>query len=207
MLRLVLASQSPRRRELLTGAGFDFIVDPIKVSEIIDENVNPEAAALDLARQKASAALSNDKYLKQHGFLILTADTIVVSAGRALGKPKNFAEAEQILTELSAKTHSVITAIYLACSGHGPTAYHVEVSRVTFRSLSPGEISAYVATGEPMDKAGAYGIQGQGRNFVSRLEGSWSNVVGLPMEALESLLNRNGWQVYRKQPSQSPRKN
>jgi septum formation protein len=198
MLRLVLASQSPRRRDLLTEAGFDFLVDPVKVSEIIDENVNPEAAVLDLALQKAMAALDRPKYLEKQGFLILAADTVVVAKDRVFGKPENKAEAVQFLTELGNKTHRVMTALYLACSGHGPTAYHVEVSHVTFRSLSPSEIQAYVESGEPMDKAGAYAIQGEGRKFVSRLEGSWSNVVGLPMEALESLLKRNGWQVSRK---------
>jgi septum formation protein len=195
MLRLVLASQSPRRSHLLREAGYEFIVDPVKVSEIIDENLNPEAMVLSLAQRKAEVALKSPKYLKSEDILILAADTLVISKGRALGKPKNTAEAEQFLVELSGQTHAVSTAICLAVAGGGPAASHVEVSKVTFRTLSAAEIRTYVESGEPMDKAGAYAIQGEASVFVSRLEGSWSNVVGLPLEALESLLKRNGWRI------------
>ena len=198
MFRLVLASQSPRRRDLLEEAGFEFVVDPVKVSEIIDENLNPEAVVLDLARQKAEAALKLAKYQKNQDFLILAADTLVVLDGRALGKPKNIEEAKSFLGRLSGRTHSVMTGVYLAISHQGPAAGHVEISKVTFRTLTLAEIDDYVATGEPMDKAGAYAIQGIAHKFVSRLEGSRSNVVGLPLEALESLLSRNGWIVGRK---------
>lgn len=198
MFSLVLASQSPRRRDLLTEAGFEFMVDPVKVSEIIDENLNPETVVLDLARQKAEASRSRPKYLKNHDFLILAADTLVVLDGRALGKPGNIEEAKLFLGRLSGRTHSVMTGVYLAVSGHGPVAGHVEISKVSFRNLSTEEIDAYVATGEPMDKAGAYGIQGQAWKFVSRLEGSKSNVVGLPLEALESLLSQHGWNIRRR---------
>lgn len=198
MLRLVLASQSPRRRDLLREVGYDFVVDHVKVSEIIDENLNPEQVVLDLARKKATALLSSDKYRKQQGFLVLGADTLVVLDGQALGKPKNIEEAKAFLGRLSGQTHSVMTGFYLGISNQGPAAEAVEISKVTFRKLSPAEISDYVATGEPMDKAGAYAIQGLGGKFVSRLEGSKSNVVGLPLEALESLLKQNGWNVGRK---------
>jgi septum formation protein len=198
MLRLVLASQSPRRSDLLKEGGFDFHVEPIKVSEIIDENLTPEAAVLDLALAKSNAARMQSKYAKQKGYLFLTADTMVALDGKALGKPQNSQEAEDFLGRLSGKTHSVVTGLCLAESALGPVKTHVEVTAVTFRELSPVEISAYVKTGEPMDKAGAYGIQGGGGKFVSRVDGSWSNVVGLPMEALESLMRKNGWQVYRK---------
>lgn len=198
MLRLVLASASPRRRDLLTEAGFDFVVDLVKVSEIIDENLTPEDAVLTVARQKLDAVRALPKYSNTPGFLLLSADTVVVLGGTILGKPRSVDEAEQFLASLSAKTHRVMTACYLAPSGGGPGIGHVETSKVTFRDLSEEEIRDYVRTGEPMDKAGAYAIQGEGRKFVSRLDGSWSNVVGLPVEALEGLLKRHGWNVHRR---------
>lgn len=198
MLSLVLASQSPRRRDLLQEGGYEFVVDHVKVSEIIDENLNPERVVLDLARQKAQALLDTPKYMKAKGFLVLGADTLVVHDGRALGKPKNIEEAKFFLSRLSGQTHSVMTGIYLGESNQGLGHGHTEISKVTFRKLTVEEIDTYVRGGEPMDKAGAYAIQGDGGKFVSRLEGSRSNVVGLPMEALEKLLKQNGWNVGRK---------
>jgi septum formation protein len=198
MLRLVLASQSPRRRDLLMEAGYDFDVDHVKVSEIIDENLTPDAVVLDLARQKALTALAMPKYSKTPGFLVLGADTLVILDGQALGKPKHIEEAHEFLGRLSGQTHSVMTGFYLGNSNQGPGAGAVEISKVTFRQLSRQEILDYVASGEPMDKAGAYAIQGHGGKFVSRLEGSRSNVVGLPLERLESFLKEHGWIVSRK---------
>jgi septum formation protein len=193
MLRLVLASASPRRRDLLKEAGYEFMIDPVKVSEIIDENLSPEAAVLDVARQKLEATLSLPKYSKQGNFLVLAADTMVFLDCKPLGKPKNPSQAEQYLVNLSAQTHSVITAVWLFPTDGRPAVSQVVTTLVTFRKLSAEEIRAYVASGDPMDKAGAYGIQGAAKNFVSRVEGSTSNVVGLPMEALESLIKKNGY--------------
>ena len=116
----------------------------------------------------------------------------------ALGKPQNFVEAEKFLRLLSGRSHRVITALGLAPTDHGRGADHVEETVVTFHALTDEDIRKYVATGEPMDKAGAYGIQGAASKFVSRVDGSWSNVVGLPVEALEELLKRNGWNINRK---------
>jgi septum formation protein len=207
MQRLVLASQSPRRRDLLKEAGFKFEVDAVKVSEIIGENVNPENVVLDLARKKANAVLNLPKYLKEPGFLILAADTLVVLDGRPLGKPSDEAQARYFLSQLAGRTHSVMTGLYLATSDQSRSEScnvgHVEITKVTFRTLSQSEIEKYVATGEPMDKAGAYAIQGEGRKFVSSFVGSWSNVVGLPMEALESLLQKNAWIIDRRKPKKN----
>lgn len=198
MFTLVLASQSPRRRDLLMEAGYEFVVDPVKVSEIIDENLNPEGIVLDLAKIKAQAVLQLPKYSKSQGFLILAADTLVFLDDQALGKPQNIAEAKSFLRRLSGRTHSVMTGVYLAISGGGPAIGHVETSKVTFRNLTDQEIDDYVASGDPMDKAGAYGFQGAAQKFVSRLEGLRSNVVGLPVEVLEGLLKKNGWTVHRR---------
>lgn len=203
MLEIALASQSPRRRELLLQAGFQFRVFPVKVSEIIDENLTPAEAASQLATDKAQAAISEHNELKTKGFLVLSADTIVVLGQRILGKPQNFSDAQQFLRSLSGKTHSVITGVTLIESGSTKVWTGAEKTEVKFRILSEKEISDYVSTGEPMDKAGAYAIQGGGGKFVSSCTGSWSNVVGLPLERLESVLKQNGWTVRRRTPEKS----
>jgi septum formation protein len=203
MMKLVLASQSPRRSELLLEAGFEFIVSLVKVSEIFDENLNPENVASHLATVKARACLDQHKHLDSPGFLILGADTIVVSGGQILGKPENPQEAVQFLRQLSGKTHRVMTGLALLKSSSAEAWSGTEVTEVEFRKLSPAEIDAYVATGEPMDKAGAYGIQGGAQKFVSSISGSWSNVVGLPLERLEKVLAEKGWTVGRRSPQKS----
>jgi septum formation protein len=199
MLKLVLASQSPRRRELLTSAGYEFTVSLVKVSEIFDENLNPTEVASHLATVKATACVRQHKELNSPEFLILAADTIVLLGEQILGKPKNPAQAREFLRLLSGKTHRVITGLALLWSGSGAKPWTVsDATEVSFRVLSDEEIAAYVATGEPMDKAGAYAIQGGARKFVSSFRGSWSNVVGLPLEQLEKALQENGWIVSRR---------
>ncbi len=153
-----------------------------------------------LATVKARAAIEQNKDLKSRGFLLLTADTLVFLEGRHLGKPKNSAEATHFLRLLSGKTHSVISGFCLWETG--ATNFYTESveTLVSFRPLSEGEIADYVATGEPLDKAGAYGIQGAAGKFVSSFTGSKSNVVGLPMERLEGAIKENGWNVRRRAP-------
>lgn len=202
-LNLALASQSPRRRELLSDAGYEFRVFPVKVSEIIDENLNPADVASQLGTLKAQSCVEQNKELKQQGFLVLGADTIVVLGRRILGKPQNNAQAREYLRLLSSKTHNVITGFGLVESGTTKVWSGAEVTEVTFRNLSDQEIDTYVASGEPMDKAGAYAIQGGGGKFVSSFSGSWSNVVGLPLERLEKVLSENGWNVRRRAPANS----
>jgi len=196
-LEIALASQSPRRRELLETAGFGFHLFPVKVSEIFDENLNPAEVVSHLATVKARAAIEQNNLLKSQGFLLLTADTLVFHEGRALGKPKNPEEAMRFLRLLSGKTHSVMSGICLWQTGATNFYTGVEETLVEFRPLDESEIAAYVATGEPLDKAGAYGIQGAAGKFVSSYKGSKSNVVGLPMELLERALKENGWNVRR----------
>ncbi|MBX3020840.1 MAG: septum formation protein Maf [Bdellovibrionales bacterium] len=203
MLKLVLASQSPRRRELLNSAAYEFTVSTVKVSEIFDESLNPQEVASHLATLKARACLDQHKSLNSPGYLILSADTIVVLGDQILGKPESAAQAEDFLRRLSSNTHRVMTGVALLESGSTKTWTGVEITEVKFRELSAEEIRTYVADGEPMDKAGAYGIQGDGGKFVSSVHGSWSNVVGLPLERLERALKENGWTVGRHSPQKS----
>ncbi|MEK6553848.1 MAG: Maf family protein [Bdellovibrionota bacterium] len=197
MHELLLVSQSPRRRELLTEAGYLFRVDSVKLSEIIDKNVNLEDAVSKLAREKAEAYLDQHKSLKGQNILVLSADTIVVVEQDVLGKPETKLQAREFLRRLSGRVHRVLTGIYLSDLSTGRDFRATETTTITFRTLTEEEIFNYIETGEPMDKAGAYGIQGLGRDFVSGIKGSWSNVVGLPLELLDRTLLENNWFVKR----------
>src|SRR5690606_14322423 len=156
----ILASQSPRRRDLLSAAGYKFRTHPVEVSEILEKNLNPVDAVRSLAERKSRAAAESLKPLKSQGFLVLTADTIVEIGGRILGKPSTAAEVKEFLDLLSGQKHRVITAVSLLELDQGKRVLDHERTEVQFRKLSAQEIAVYVASGEPMDKAGAYGIQG-----------------------------------------------
>ena len=184
---LLLASASPRRQELLSQAGVDFAV-------VVAEDAEPQRTldedCADFARRAAEAKALAVAAVHP-GRLTLGADTIVVLDGEALGKPLDEADARRMLAGLSGRTHQVMTGIALAlcCDGRSPELLSdVVVTDVTFRPLGDHEIAAYVATGEPLDKAGAYGIQGLGGALVAGYEGSYTNVVGLPLEAVGELL-------------------
>lgn len=198
MHRLVLASQSPRRREILAKAGFDFLVAPVQISEIPDENLNLEEQIRDLAFQKTMACLESGNLPEGDSILVLASDTVVVLDGQILGKPKDQKENEHHLSRLSGREHQVITAVSLLDVSTGAGAVDHEVSRIQFRKLDLEEIAAYVATGEGLDKAGGYGIQGAAGRFVEKLEGDFDNVVGLPLRLVERMLQENGWSVARK---------
>jgi septum formation protein len=190
MTGLILASASPRRAELLTRIGLAFSIQPAD----IDETPVTGEAASDyverLAREKALAVARDNP-----DSLILGSDTSVVMNGEILGKPGSVAEAEATLAGLSGGTHQVMTAIALVHDGDCQSV--VSVTDVTFRELGTEEIRAYVASGEPMDKAGSYGIQGLGGVFVSELKGSYSAVVGLPLQETAELLASAGHPVWR----------
>ena len=192
---LVLASQSPRRRELLEKAGFRFSVRSIKISENLDENLNLNEAIQDLARQKAGALIESGTLDLARPYLVLASDTLVILNGAVLGKPDSDVQAIDFLGRLSGNTHEVKTAVYLEDLVTRVAVSQIETSRVTFRILTPEEIRAYVATGEPMDKAGAYGIQGAGGNFIQNLVGNLDNVMGLPVDLLRRMLQEGGWKV------------
>ncbi len=189
MWPVVLASASPRRRDLLRELVPEFTVDPADVDEDALTDDDPWVTAQRLAREKALAVRE-----RHPDALVIGGDTVVALEGEAgwsqLAKPLDEADARRMLGLLSGRTHTVITGVCLVWPG-GLSAF-TEATRVTFKAMSEGEIGAYVATGEPMDKAGAYGFQGGARPFVERVEGSVSNVIGLPLERLEEALGALG---------------
>lgn len=194
MTAIILASASPRRSELLAGMGVPFTVQPAHIDETPRESEPPGAYVERLAREKALAV-----YAEHPQQLVLGSDTSVILDQTILGKPGDAAEARDMLTRLSGRTHQVITAIAVVTEG-GCQSLQV-LTEVTFRSLSEEEIAAYVATGEPMDKAGGYGIQGLGGIFVKQLKGSYSAVVGLPLQETAALLADAGCIVWKHWPS------
>jgi nucleoside triphosphate pyrophosphatase len=181
--RLVLASASPRRRQLLEQLGMRFEVQPAEIDEAFRPGEHPRAYVERIARRKAEAGAR-----RAPGAIVLAADTTVAIGERILGKPMDAIEAEMMLTALSGREHAVLTAVALGGALGGCT---VE-TRVHFRALSHEEIAWYVATGEPLDKAGAYAIQGAGGAWVTRIEGSASNVIGLPLVETLDLLKGVG---------------
>jgi len=190
-MRLILASASPRRKHLLRDAGFIFQVVPSTIEEDYQPGESPEAFVERLAGRKADQVAQ--RYAQQPGVVVLGADTIVVLAGEVLGKPQSAAAAGQIVQKLAGHTHEVITGIALVEPATGKRVVRHARTKVTFLPLSQAEIEAYVASSEPLDKAGAYGIQGCAARFVSRIEGCYFNVVGLPLSLLYSLLREHGW--------------
>lgn len=181
---LVLASRSPRRRQLLAQLGVDVSVVPADIDETPTRRETPQAYVERIAREKVAATVAPP------GACVLGADTAVVLDGDILGKPADTASARETLRRLSGRTHSVFTAVALR-SPVGVEAICVE-TRVTFRVLSEAECDCYLASDEPWDKAGAYGIQGLGGAFVARIDGSYSNVVGLPLCETLALLRVAG---------------
>lgn len=177
---LILASGSPRRKEILSTMRIPFSVD---VSEVDESFVGaPDETVIELSKRKALAVAERHKKA-----IILAADTLVFGSD-ILGKPHNAAHAKAMLTELSDQWHSVYTGITLIDTASGKILSRADATRVHFVKLSESEIDAYVASGEPLDKAGAYGIQGLAGMFIDQIEGSYSNVVGLPMALLRNML-------------------
>jgi septum formation protein len=180
---LILASSSPRRAELLRAAGIDFTIRAADIDETIGPNETPRDYVERLSREKARAVVRDDE-------LALGADTTVVISGEIIGKPADAEEAGRMLRALSGQWHEVLTGVTLARADRIVSA--VSSTRVKFAELSDAEIKLYVSTGEPMDKAGAYAIQGRASLFVERIEGSYSNVVGLPVQLTYQLAKRMG---------------
>lgn len=186
--RIVLASGSPRRRELLTGLGLSFEVDP----PVLEEDPWSSDEAPDSYAGRVSAAKATEVAERCPDALVLAADTIVVLEADVLGKPADAAEARAMLARLSGREHAVHTGVTVIAPG-GPRTTGTELTQVRFRTLQTEEIDAYVATGEPLDKAGAYGIQGFGATLVEGVRGCYFNVMGLPVVRLLALLNEVGW--------------
>ena len=193
---LVLASASPRRRELLAQAGFTFTVHPAHIPEDPLEGEDPIAYVTRLAREKAQVvfrSLSTEDNAKQESdsepseLVVLGADTTVTLDDEILGKPEDAADAARMLRRLSGRTHRVITGVAVVSAQRVEVA--AEATAVRFLTLSDQEIDAYVATGEPMDKAGAYAIQGLAARWIPRIEGCYFNVVGLPLALVAAMLD------------------
>lgn len=182
---LVLASASPRRRELLAQAGFQFTVVPASIDEDLRSGENAVAYVTRLAREKAQSVYGRME--SPESLVVLGADTTVVAPnGEVLGKPADAADAARMLRLLSGATHQVITGVAVASGSGVETA--AEVTHVTVLTLSDEEIAAYIATGEPMDKAGAYAIQGYAARWIPRIHGCYFNVVGLPLALVSGML-------------------
>ena len=182
----ILASGSPRRRELLRQLGLSFTVIPSTLEETNQCGMEPRRHATHYAREKAKEVAH--RYPQQW---VLAADTIVVVDEEILGKPLNVKEATAMLSRLSGRSHHVITGVCLLHAQFGVEESQAVETEVFMRRLSTADIEGYIATGEPMDKAGAYGIQGIGGCLVQRIEGSYSNVVGLPLCETVELLRRH----------------
>ena len=182
---MILASQSPRRRELLALVGIPHEVRPADIDETYLPGEPPRDHAERLAREKTAAIAAAEPEA-----LVIGSDTIVVVDGAVLGKPAEPAEAERMIARLAGRTHTVMTGVAVAWRGQTRSA--VEEVDVTFHPLSAREIAEYVATREPMDKAGAYGIQGYGATIVARVDGDYFAVMGLPLQRLVRLLGDVG---------------
>jgi septum formation protein len=182
---IILASQSPRRYELLKMIGLKFIVRPSHVEEKLNGDFSPVEYALSNARKKGQhiAKLSPES-------LVISADTIVVHKNDILEKPTDESHARDILRRLSGDTHEVITAFGISLQSKNKNVFNHEITKVTFRNLSQNEISTYVKTGEPFDKAGGYGAQGAGSLLIKRVDGCFFNVVGLPLSSFFSTLEK-----------------
>ena len=188
--RIVLASQSPRRKKLLEQIGLEFDILVTDVNEDLIKGMSPSKFAEELAKRKAIAAMQK---IDDQNSIVIGADTIVIINEQILGKPQTTNEAFEMLSLLSNNTHSVITGVSIADTATNKIITKHKKTKVTFRKLYPEEIRRYITSGSPMDKAGAYGIQDDfGAVFVSNIEGCYYNVVGLPLEMLYSELLEMG---------------
>ena len=187
-MNLILASQSPRRRELLGLTGLDFVVRVADIDETMDPAKAPRDEVARVSRMKALAVS------REPGDVVIAADTIVVCEGKVLGKPRDEEDAFRILSLLSGRHHEVMTGMTVLRDDEIIT--HTEITKIHFRDLLPGEIRAYIASGEPMDKAGAYGIQGGAALFCTDMVGDYYNVMGLPVCRLAMILRTFGLPIW-----------
>ena len=206
MSQIILASQSPRRKELLEQIGLEFEICPAKGEEIITKTI-PEEVVMELSKQKAEeVAAMVSSYSKQHkdittpsDILVIGADTVVAYDGKILGKPKDEADAKATLTMLSGNTHSVFTGVTLVLidkSGRAGEIVFYEKTDVKMHKMSEAEIDRYIETGEPMDKAGSYAIQGKCAIYIEKIDGDYNNVVGLPITRIYQEIKKIGIDIY-----------
>ena len=206
MSQIILASQSPRRKELLEQIGLEFEICPAKGEEIITKSV-PEEVVMELSKQKAEeVAAMVSSYTQEHkdittpsDILVIGADTVVAYDGKILGKPVDEADAKRMLSMLSGNTHSVFTGVTLVLidkSGRAGELVFFEKTDVKMHAMSEQEIERYIATGEPMDKPGSYGIQGKCAIYIEKIDGDYNNVVGLPITRIYQELKKIGIDIY-----------
>ena len=189
-LPVILASKSPRRAELLARMGLDFVVVPADVDETVDPRLTPAEAVAEISARKARAACAD----ALPGQIVVACDTVVALDGRIFGKPANRTDAAAMLRVLSGRTHEVFSGLTVCTKDRSETM--CERTTVAFRALEPEEIEAYLDTGEPFDKAGAYGIQGVGAMLITEIHGDYYNVMGLPVCRLLTLLRAFGMQIF-----------
>ena len=192
-MTIVLASASPRRQELLINAGIEFVVRPANIPEVRLPHESPKGFAERMAQEKARTIRNNVEAAhprNRNSLAVLGADTVVVIGNEVLGKPTNSGDAARMLRLLSGREHSVITGVCL--SGETFEDVRSETTIVYFAELSESDIKSYIRTGEPMDKAGAYAIQGMASRWISKIEGDYNNVVGLPVDLVLQMLREHG---------------
>jgi septum formation protein len=187
---IVLASSSPRRRELLERLGLKIVVDPSEIPEEHRSTMQPALLARDLSLRKAKLVAS-----RHPNSVVIAADTFGVFRGIIMGKPESPTHAARMLALMSGDSHQVVTGFTIIDTAMGKTVTDSVITKVHFRSLTKKEIEAYVSTGEPLDKAGAYAIQGLGALLVDRIEGDFYNVIGLPLSRLTEILKEFGVHV------------
>lgn len=206
MSQIILASQSPRRKELLEQIGLEFEICPAKGEEVITKSI-PEEVVMELSKQKAEevAALvssfgeNHKEITTPSDILVIGADTVVAYDGKILGKPVDEADAKRMLTMLAGNTHSVFTGVTLVLidkSGRAGELVFYEKTDVKMHPMTETEIDRYIATGEPMDKAGSYGIQGKCAIYIEKIDGDYNNVVGLPITRIYQELKKIGIDIY-----------
>jgi septum formation protein len=193
MSKLVLASGSPRRQEILAQLGVQFEILPSDIDEVIPEGVPAAEVASHLALQKAKNVARKVGYPS----LVIGADTIVVLDGEILGKPSGREQAFEMLSKLAGREHDVITGVAVVDSCRGIELKDYEITRVKMKKVSRDRINKYIKTGEPLDKAGAYAVQGKASIFVEKIEGCYFNVVGLPVSKLDSMLCSIGIDLFK----------
>ncbi len=191
MRKIVLASASPRRKELLSLTGLSYSIDVADVNEEMDSALPPRVLARKLSLQKARAVAD-----RHRDALIIAADTFIAFRGHILGKPRDERDARRMLGMLSGRSHSVITGFTVMDTAARRTVSRAVETKVWFRRLTRAEIAAYVKTGEPLDKAGAYAIQGLGSVIVKKIDGDYANVVGLPVAELAKCLRGFGVHIF-----------
>ncbi|MBI5640772.1 MAG: septum formation inhibitor Maf [Nitrospirae bacterium] len=189
---IILASASPRRRDILGLTGLSFRVDAGDFEEVIDSRMEPGRLARHLSREKARSVAGRHK-----NAVIIAADTLIRARGKVFGKPRTKKEARDMLSTLSGRVHTVITGFSVYDTETNKCLSRSVETKVYFKRLKAKEIEAYIRSGEPMDKAGAYAIQGLGSVFIKRIDGDYFNVVGLPLSSLVDMLKRFGVDIFR----------